>query len=37
MSDLEVARSRAFADDTRADLPALVGSRRAALYELAAL
>jgi len=37
VSDLEVARSRAFADDTRADLPALVGSRRAALYELAVL
>ncbi|HHV7520642.1 TPA: efflux transporter outer membrane subunit [Burkholderia orbicola] len=37
VSDLEVARSRAFADDTRADLPALIGSRRAALYELAVL
>ncbi|WP_244109423.1 efflux transporter outer membrane subunit [Burkholderia anthina] len=37
VSDLEVARSRAFADDTRADLPALAGARRAALYELAVL
>ena len=37
VSDLEVARSRAFADDTRAELPALAGARRAALYELAVL
>ncbi|HDR9751922.1 TPA: TolC family protein, partial [Burkholderia aenigmatica] len=37
VSDLEVARSRAFADDTRAKLPALAGARRAALYELAVL
>lgn len=37
VSDLEVARSRAFADDTRAELPALTGARRAALYELAVL
>ncbi|WP_246791864.1 efflux transporter outer membrane subunit [Burkholderia perseverans] len=37
VSDLEVARSRAFADDTRTALPALAGARRAALYELAVL
>ncbi|MGS0895727.1 efflux transporter outer membrane subunit [Burkholderia stagnalis] len=37
VSDLEVSRARAFADDTRADLPTLEGARRAALYELAVL
>jgi len=37
VSALEVARARAFADDTRAELPALQGERRAALYELAVL
>ncbi|WP_323117937.1 TolC family protein [Burkholderia alba] len=37
VSELEVARARAFADDTRADLPTLQGQRRASLYELAVL
>jgi NodT family efflux transporter outer membrane factor (OMF) lipoprotein len=37
VSELEVTRAQAFADDTRATLPALEGQRRAALYELAVL
>ncbi|GAB7538398.1 efflux transporter outer membrane subunit [Burkholderia sp. 3C] len=37
VSRLEVARARALADDTRAELPALEGERRASLYELAVL
>ncbi|SAI33085.1 outer membrane multidrug efflux protein [Bordetella ansorpii] len=37
VSALEQARAQAFADDTRAALPALEGERRAALYELATL
>lgn len=37
VSALEVSRARAFADDTRAELPALRGDRRAALDELAVL
>jgi NodT family efflux transporter outer membrane factor (OMF) lipoprotein len=37
VSQMEVARAQAFADDTRAGLPALEGERRAALYELAVL
>lgn len=37
VSSMELARARAFADDTRASLPALAGEHRAALYELAVL
>ncbi|MBN3787765.1 TolC family protein [Burkholderia sp. Ac-20353] len=37
VSSMELARARAFADDTRASLPALSGEHRAALYELAVL
>ncbi|WP_244314902.1 efflux transporter outer membrane subunit [Paraburkholderia unamae] len=37
VSSMELARARAFADDTRASLPALDGEHRAALYELAVL
>ncbi|WP_240648190.1 efflux transporter outer membrane subunit [Pararobbsia silviterrae] len=37
VAPVELARARAFADDTRAALPALEGEHRAALYELAAL
>lgn len=37
VSDLEVTRSEAFVEDTRASLPALEGDRQSALYELAVL
>ncbi|NIE65389.1 TolC family protein [Burkholderia sp. Ax-1719] len=37
VSTMELARAQAFADDTRASLPALDGEHRAALYELAVL
>jgi NodT family efflux transporter outer membrane factor (OMF) lipoprotein len=37
VSSMELARAQAFADDTRASLPALDGEHRAALYELAVL
>jgi NodT family efflux transporter outer membrane factor (OMF) lipoprotein len=37
VSSMELVRAQAFADDTRATLPALDGEHRAALYELAVL
>lgn len=37
VAPMDLARARAFADDTRARLPVLEGERRAALYELAVL
>lgn len=37
VAPMDLARARAFADDTRARLPVLEGERRASLYELAVL